>query len=553
MDMCLRGLAKKVDFFAKYGIFTRNGKFCTHQVNGENAKMESDRNEFFRQATLRICSSLDIEKALFNCLQYICQFMPASKVCLGVFEPSTGTLASLRIVDRTAKKKSLPPIQLTREAILEINSFTKHDDIRIVEKGAHSALVKVLHPYIDFSNNSALIMELAVEGKLLGTLSVLAEGEGRFTQAHVNLISLLREPLSIAMSNAIRYEEVVKLKDILNAENRELNRELQRRFSGDEIIGAEFGLKKIMEMVQQVAPLDSPVILLGETGVGKEVIANAIHATSLRNDGPLVTVNCGAIPENLLDSELFGHERGAFTGAIAQKRGHFERADGGTIFLDEIGELPPQAQVRLLRVLQHKKIERVGGTKTIAVDVRIIAATHRDLEELVRTGAFREDLWFRINVFPILIPPLRDRKEDIPAMVHHFVVKKSKELKTYPPPSVPIEEVERLKTYHWPGNVRELENLIERELIHNRGKGSSGRLQFQHLEIPAKEEKAAVEHRNGRKLLRLDQIDSLHIRQALEISHGRISGPNGAAKLLGINPSTLRNRMIKLGIPFKYS
>ena len=399
--------------------------------------MEPDRNEFFRQATLRICSSLDVEKALSNFLQYICLFMPASKVCLGVFEPSTGTLAGLRIVDRAAKKKSLPPIQLTREAILEIKSFTKHGDIRIVEKGAHSALEKVLHPYIDFSNNSALIMELAVEGKLLGTLSVLAEEEARFTQAHVDLISLLREPFSIAMSNALRYEEVVKLKDILNAENRELNRELQRRFSGDEIIGAEFGLKKIMEMVQQVAPLDSPVILLGETGVGKEVIANAIHATSLRNDGPLVTVNCGAIPENLLDSELFGHERGAFTGAIAQKRGHFERADRGTIFLDEIGELPPQAQVRLLRVLQHKKIERVGGTKTIAVDVRIIAATHRDLEELVRTGAFREDLWFRINVFPILIPPLRDRKEDIPAMVHHFVVKKSKELKTYPPPSVP--------------------------------------------------------------------------------------------------------------------
>jgi len=515
--------------------------------------MEPDRNEFFRQATLRICSSLDVEKALFNFLQYICLFMPASKVCLAVFEPSTGTLAGLRIVDRAAKKKSLPPIQLTREAILEIKSFTQHDDIRIVEKGAHDALVKVLRPYIDFSNNSALIMELAVEGKLLGTLSVLAEGEARFTQAHVNLISLLREPFSIAMSNALRYEEVVKLKDILKAENRELNRELQRRFSGDEIIGAEFGLKKIMEMVQQVAPLDSPVILLGETGVGKEVIANAIHATSLRNDGPLVTVNCGAIPENLLDSELFGHERGAFTGAIAQKRGHFERADGGTIFLDEIGELPPQAQVRLLRVLQHKKIERVGGTKTIAVDVRIIAATHRDLEELVRTGAFREDLWFRINVFPILIPPLRDRKEDIPAMVHHFVVKKSKELKIYPPPSVPIEEVERLKTYHWPGNVRELENLIERELIHNRGKGSGGRLQFEHLEIPAEEEKAVVEHRNGRKLLRLDQVDLLHIRQALEISRGRISGPNGAAQLLGINHSTLRNRMIKLGIPFKYS
>ena len=515
--------------------------------------MESDRNEFFRQATLRICSSLDIEKALFNFLQYIRLYIPASKAALTVFDPSTGTLINVVIVDHAAKKKSLPPIQLTREAILEIESFMRHGDIRIVERGAHSALVKVLRPHIDLSNYSALIMELTVEGKLLGTFSVWAEGEARFTQAHVDLISLLREPFSIAMSNVLRYEEVVKLKDILDAENRQLNRELQRRFSGDEIIGAEFGLRKTMEMVQQVAPLDSPVILLGETGVGKEVIANAIHATSSRNEGPLITVNCGAIPENLLDSELFGHEIGAFTGAIAQKRGHFERADGGTVFLDEIGELPPQAQVRLLRVLQHKKIERVGGTKTIAVDVRIIAATHRDLEELVRTGAFREDLWFRINVFPIVIPPLRDRKEDIPALVHHFIEKKSKELKIYPPPLVPIEEVERLKAYHWPGNVRELENLVERELIHNRGKGSGGRLQFEHLEIPTKAEEAVVEQPKGRKLLKLDEVDSLHIRQALEISRGRISGPTGAAQLLGINPSTLRNRMIKLGIPFKYS
>jgi len=270
--------------------------------HGENAEMKLDRNEFFRQATLRICSSLDIGKALFNFLQYIRLFMPASKVTLGVFDPSTGTLANLVIVDHAAKKKSLPPIQLTREAILEIESFVKQSDIRIVDRGAHSALVKVLRPYIDVSNNSFLIMELTVEGKLLGAFSVLAEGEARFTQAHVDLISLLREPFSIAMSNVLHYEEVVKLKDILDAENRELNRELRRRFSDDEIIGAEYGLKETMEMVRQVAPLDSPVILLGETGVGKEVIANAIHATSSRNDGPLITVNCGAIPENLLDS-----------------------------------------------------------------------------------------------------------------------------------------------------------------------------------------------------------------------------------------------------------
>lgn len=270
-------------------------------------------------------------------------------------------------------------------------------------------------------------MELEIEGKRLGTFAILAEGKARFTKAHVHMVSLLRGPFAIAMSNALRYKEVVKLKDIVDAENRELNRELQR-FSGDEIVGAEYGLKTTMEMVRQVAPLSSPVLLLGETGVGKEVVANAIHYTSSSRSGPFIKVNCGAILENLLDSELFGHERGAFTGAIAQKRGRFERADKGSIFLDEIGELPLQAQVRLLRVLQHKEIERVGGTKSIPVDVRIIAATHRDMEEMVRSGAFREDLWFRLDVFPIMIPPLRRRKEDIPALVHYFVERKSKDL-----------------------------------------------------------------------------------------------------------------------------
>ena len=238
-------------------------------------------------------------------------------------------------------------------------------------------------------------------------------------------------------------------------------------------------------------------MLLGETGVGKEVVANAIHYTSSRRGGPFIKVNCGAIPDNLLDSELFGHERGAFTGAIAQKRGRFERADKGSIFLDEIGELPLQAQVRLLRVLQHKEIERVGGTKTIPVDVRIIAATHRNMEEMVRSGAFREDLWFRLDVFPITIPPLRRRKEDIPALVHHFIERKSKDLKIYPAPSVSAEEVERLKAYHWPGNIRELENLIERELIHKRGKGKSGRLTFEHFEMSKEDQRIRYSARDG--------------------------------------------------------
>jgi DNA-binding NtrC family response regulator len=215
--------------------------------------------------------------------------------------------------------------------------------------------------------------------------------------------------------------------------------------------------------------------------------------------------------------------------------------------------LPLQAQVRLIRVLQHKEIERVGGVKTIPVDVRIIAATHRNMDEMVGSGAFREDLWFRLNVFPITIPPLRNHKEDIPALVHHFIERKSKDLKIYPAPSVSHEEIERLKAYHWPGNVRELENQIERELIHKRGKGKNERLTFEHFDKPKKAEGSGISQEMGNNLVTLDEAMARHIRQALQISNGRICGAGGAAQLLGINPNTLRSRMRKLGISFKYS
>jgi transcriptional regulator with PAS, ATPase and Fis domain len=303
-----------------------------------------------------------------------------------------------------------------------------------------------------------------------------------------------------------------------------------------------------MEMVQQVAPLDSPVLLLGETGTGKEVIANAIHYSSPRKDGPFIKVNCGAIPETLLDSELFGHEKGAFTGAISQRRGRFERADKGTIFLDEIGELPPQAQVRLLHVLQKKEIERVGGTSSIPVDIRVISATHRNLEEMIASGRFREDLWFRLNVFPIMIPPLRQRREDIPALVHHFIDRKSLELKLTERPVLAPGTIDQLIAYDWPGNVRELENMVERALIKHRG----GVLSFEAL-LPVavsggREEVQEVGQNQPQ--LSLDEINARYIRQAMKLAQGKINGPRGAAQILGIHPNTLRKRMNKLGIPY---
>jgi transcriptional regulator with GAF, ATPase, and Fis domain len=514
--------------------------------------MEIDKNEFFRHATLRICSSLDIHRALLTFMEYIRVVIPVSRVYLSIFDPSTGILYNLANIDQAGNSKMLPPTPLSKAAIEEFESARKTGGASTSYWNGQSELVRILRRDFDLSNRSVLALDLVLEGKRLGFLALDAKGKAGFTREHMDLVSLLREPFSIAMSNALRYEEVVKLKEIVDAENRELSREL-RSFSVSEIVGADFGLRDAMEMVRQVASLNTPVILLGETGTGKELIANTIHYTSPRRSGSLIKVNCGAIPENLIDSELFGHERGAFTGAITQKKGRFERADAGTIFLDEVGELPLQAQLRLLRVLQEKEIERVGGTRTIPVDVRVVAATHRDMAELVRTGVFREDLWFRLNVFPITLPPLRERKGDIPALIDYLVERKSKDLKIYPLPAVSIEDVERLKAYHWPGNIRELENLIERELIRLRGRGRGERLTFGPLEVLERRKPSTPEPEREGNPLTLDEAMSRQIRQVLQRCNGKVSGPGGAAQLLGINPNTLRSRMRKLGITLKIS
>ena len=323
-----------------------------------------------------------------------------------------------------------------------------------------------------------------------------------------------------------------------------MQEELRKR-TGGRLVGDEFGLKRVTEGVRQVAPLMSPVLIIGETGTGKELIANAIHELSPRRSAPLIKVNCGAIPETLIDSELFGHEKGAFTGAYDQRRGRFEHANGGTVFLDEVSELPPLAQVRLLRVLQESEIDRVGGTKPIKIDVRIISATNRRLEEMVERGQFREDLFFRLNVFPILIPPLRERKTDIPAFVHHFIEKKSRQMALPAVPTLAPGEIDALMAYDWPGNVRELENAVERAIIVSGGKP----LTFGDIIVTpgarARENGAGEE-----TTMTLRETEVRQIRRALDKTMGKVSGKGSAAELLGINPGTLRNRMKKLGIPF---
>jgi transcriptional regulator with GAF, ATPase, and Fis domain len=313
-----------------------------------------------------------------------------------------------------------------------------------------------------------------------------------------------------------------------------------------------------MEKIDLVAPSDAPVLVLGETGTGKEVVARAIHTRSRRASGPFLRVNCGAIPSELVDSELFGHERGSFTGAVGERKGWFERADGGTLFLDECGELPLAAQVRLLRILQDGSFERVGGERSLHVDVRIVAATHRDLQSLVSEGLFRQDLWYRIAVFPIHLPPLRARPGDIPSLAAHFALRAAKRLGTAP--LVPTaEDIHLLVSYPWPGNVRELAAVIERAAILGGGHGldmaqalgiASARPQQSNPVNASIHSPAVTETPAGKEdeWLTLDAAMARHIEAALRRTHGRIEGKRGAAEILAINPHTLRARMRKLGI-----
>ncbi|MDU0460134.1 MAG: sigma-54 dependent transcriptional regulator [Geobacteraceae bacterium] len=333
--------------------------------------------------------------------------------------------------------------------------------------------------------------------------------------------------------------EIKQLQDRLEAENMYLQQEVAREYNFGEIIGQSKALSQVFLRVEQVAPMNATVLLLGETGTGKGVVARAIHSRSARKNRPLITVNCTALPHNLIESELFGRERGAYTGSDARQLGRFELADGGTIFLDEIGELPMALQSKLLRVIQDGEFERLGNPRTIKVDVRIIAATNRNLEEEIREGRFREDLFYRLNVFPITMPPLRQRIEDIPTLVNHFVTKFNKKIGKKIE-SVPKNTMSDFQGYHWPGNVRELESVIERAVIISQGNALQVLDRFDTLSKP--------EQSGSGEVKQLVDLEHDHILQVLQKTGWRIEGEKGAAVLLGVNPSTLRARMRKYGI-----
>ena len=516
-------------------------------MNQYNAAINE--NEFFRQATLEILSCLNAEEAMKRCLDFLKQYIPVSGMFFGVYDPVLNIGKILASIWPEGMHHPGEIISVPRKFWQWVKE-QKRDDPEIyvmndIDKEEFN--FQQIHSLIFPPDISSINMDLGLENKRLGNISLFVEGKNKYTETHARLISLLHEPFAVAISNILQHQEIRRLRDMLADDNTYLNNELRKK-TGDTIIGEDFGLKGIMEMVRQISPLESPVLLMGETGVGKELIANAIHSSSNRRKGPYITVNCGAIPDNLIDSELFGHEKGAFTGAISRKRGRFERTHRGTIFLDEIGDLPPAAQTRLLRVLQSHEIERIGGMETIPVDVRVVSATHRNLEEMVIKGEFREDLWFRLNVFPIMIPPLRQRIDDIPALILHFVEHKSKDLKIRNTPSLAPEIIEKLQDYKWPGNVRELENIIERELILSQINGNGDLLKFETFSNTNISKRQNPPGNYNQVIRPLDEVITSHIKKALDCSNGRVEGENGAARILGLHHSTLRGKMRKLGI-----
>jgi formate hydrogenlyase transcriptional activator len=391
----------------------------------------------------------------------------------------------------------------------------------------------------EFRIQSHCTLPLTTANRRLGVLAIGSEQPEAYSEDEVRFLSLVADQIALAIDNALAYTQIAELKEKLTEEKLYLEEEIRSEINFEDIVGEGPTLRRALQQVETVAATDSTVLLLGETGSGKELIARAIHRRSRRSDRTFVKLNCAAIPTGLLESELFGHERGAFTGAIARKVGRVELADRGTLFLDEVGDIPLELQPKLLRVLQEREFERLGSNETKKVDVRLIAATHRDLAQMIDDGTFRSDLFYRLNVFPIRVPPLRERPEDIPPLVRHFTKRFAERLEKKIE-TIPASALKTLAKWHWPGNVRELENFIERAVILTPGSV---------LNLPIAELSAwSLSVAAGPSAAPGHVAERERIIRALKETRGRVSGPQGAAERLGLKRTTLISRMTKLGI-----
>ncbi len=503
------------------------------------------------------CRHIEITQSAANIAALLKEWMPLRQLWVRRLDQRRSTLETVAL-GLTVPEEPLQHIRTVCSAPQLKTLLTWCSQGEIIHFGQETSSQGELQFLVpNQSQGNFLIGPLGKPEDPSGVLILCAGARRSFSSRHVALAERLLEPFSIALENDQRLCEMAALREAAEADNRSLLARLGRKQLVDTIVGADTGLRSVMERVELVAPSDAPVLIFGNTGTGKELIARAIHVRSRRGAGPFNRVNCGAIPPELIDSQLFGHQRGAFTGAVESRRGWFEQANGGTLFLDEIGELPLAAQVRMLRILQDGWMERVGAEQPIQVDVRIIAATHRDLAAMVAEGRFREDLWYRIAVFPIVLPTLHERREDVPRLAAHFAERAATRFGLAPVTPSP-QNMELLLSYPWPGNVRELAAVIDRAAILGEGKTlevakALGVATTQAIPAaePAKTKSSSAPAPTPGSIEPLNSAMRRHIETVLAQTQGRIEGLHGAAVLLEINPHTLRAKMRKLGIDWK--
>jgi formate hydrogenlyase transcriptional activator len=525
---------------------------------GRSLQQQNERLQLLLKLTSSITSNLTLKEVLHTVASNVREVMhcDAANIALPAAEPGTFRLLALDFPGSKGFFKEEQIVTPTDDSPPKRALATlKPVSGRVTSTRAAADGLKTV-----------CFIPLVNHGRALGYMSLARVTEEMFAQDEVDFLNQAAGQIAIAIDNALAYEEIVQLKEKLAQEKLYLEEEIRSEMDFEQIVGSSPAIKHVLQLVETVAPSDSTVLLLGETGTGKELIARAIHDRSRRKERTFVKLNCAAIPTGLLESELFGHEKGAFTGAISQKVGRMELADHGTLFLDEVGDIPVEIQPKLLRALQEREFERLGSTQTRKVDIRLVAATNRDLEKMIASREFRSDLFYRLNVFPIRIPPLRERREDIPLLVGFFVQKFAKRMQKKID-SVPMAVMKGLTAWEWPGNIRELENFIERAVILTRGKSlqaplselrkPSAETQPTAAERPASRDdiarivKETIRTLTDKKDVRDDELTRKQreeIVRALTESKGRVGGAGGAAARMGINRTTLLARIRKLGI-----
>ncbi len=504
----------------------------------EALRRSEERHRVLLEINNAVVANLDRESLFDAIAQAVGRLVPFDRMSLALLDEERDVLQIHGLAGDDPARRFIPlGSEFSRRGshlapVFDERRPHMREDLKSGERvGAEEELLKA-------GIRSYVAVPLMAKREPFATLNVASRSPNAYSAADAEFLTEVGQQVALAVANMLAYEEITHLKARLERENLYLQEEIRTEHKFEEFVGQSSSIKLVLKAVETVAPTDASVLILGETGTGKELVARAIHDLSPMKDRALVKVNCAALPSELIESELFGHEKGAFTGALSHKLGRFELANGGTIFLDEIGDLPLPLQAKLLRVLQEGEFERVGGTNTIKVNVRVIAATNRDLAEEVRTGNFRSDLFYRLNVFPMEVPPLRKRTGDIPLLVIFFLTKYAKKLGKHFD-GVSQATMQQLKKYPWPGNVRELQNVIERAAIVATGPK---------VNIETSLDLGPNIGSQASTPSTLEEVERAHILRVLEVTGWVISGEKGAATVLGLHPSTLQSRMQKLSI-----